>query len=245
MRIAVIPARGGSKRIPRKNIKLFAGKPMIAYAIEAAREAHVFDRIIVSTDDSEIMHVARRYGAEVPFVRPEDLADDHTPTVPVVAHAIEEIEKTDGTVEAACCIYPCVPFLVPSDIVQGLRLLDYGDTDYSFPIAAFPAAPQRSIKLDRHGHTSPFFPEYQLIRSQDLEPAFFDAGQFYWGRRTAWLGNPRIHDCAKGLEIPGWRVVDIDTPDDWRRAEIMHLALRTNVSLHGSQLETNGEAHAV
>ncbi len=224
MKIAIIPARGGSKRIPGKNKRSFAGKPMIAHAIEAAMRAAIFDRIIVSTDDPEIMTIANRFGAETPFVRPAELADDHTPTVPVIAHAIGGIEAQGETVQAACCIYPCVPFLQAVDLVRGLQLLESSHADYSFPVARYPSAPQRSIRLDKDGMTSPFFPEFELTRSQDLEPAYFDAGQFYWGWRAAWLGNTKIHASGRGLDIPSWRVVDIDTPDDWDRAELMHRA---------------------
>ncbi len=236
MKIAIIPARGGSKRIPGKNKRPFAGKPMIVHAIEAAVRAVVFDRIIVSTDDPEIMAIAKHFGAETPFVRPAELADDHTPTVPVIAHAIGEVETQGETVEAACCIYPCVPFLQAVDLVRGLQLLESSRADYSFPVVRYPSAPQRSIRLDKDGMTSPFFPEFELTRSQDLEPAYFDAGQFYWGWRAAWLGNANIHASGCGLDIPSWRVVDIDTPDDWNRAELMHRAFRSIAERAGNTI---------
>ncbi len=225
MKIAIIPARGGSKRIPRKNIKPFAGFPMIAHAITAACKSDLFDRIIVTTDDQEIAEIAHQYGAETPFVRPAELADDHTPTVPVIAHAIQECDSLGWNIQQACCIYPSVPFIQIDDLKNGLALLLESAADYCFPITEYPSAIQRSLKRDEDGHMWPKYPEHQLTRTQDLEPAYYDAGQFYWGTRTAWLSKPRIHSNGVGLPIPGWRVVDIDTPDDWVRAEAIHKAL--------------------
>jgi len=221
MDIAVIPARGGSKRIPRKNIRQFAGRPMLAHAIEAAQKSGLFERIVVSTDDDEIRSIALEWGAEVPFARPPALADDHTPTVPVVAHAISACEAIGWELGHVCCIYPCAPFLQSADLVAGLELLRTSNRDYCFPVAEFPSAIQRALKRDNAGALAPFSPDHELIRTQDLEPAYFDAGQFYWGRRGAWLGSPRLHTSGAGLVIPTWRVVDIDTMDDWARAEML------------------------
>lgn len=226
-RIAVIPARGGSKRIPRKNIRPFAGRPMIAHAITAALRVGLFDHVVVTTDDDEIAHLAEAWGAAVPFRRPAALADDHTPTVPVIAHAIQACEALGWTVNAACCIYPGVPFIRTEDIAGAWALLEFAGTAYAFPVTAFPSAIQRALKRSDTGAMSPFFPQYELARSQDLEPAFHDAGQFYWGWRDAWLTEPRIHSAGAGFVIPGWRVVDIDTPEDWERAELLHRALLT------------------
>ncbi|WP_319245038.1 pseudaminic acid cytidylyltransferase [uncultured Propionivibrio sp.] len=225
MKIAVIPARGGSKRIPRKNIKPFAGKPMIAHAIGAAKASGLFERVIVTTDDEEISEIARDYGAETPFVRPGELADDHTPTVPVIAHAIRSCLGLGWNVEHVCCIYPGVPFIQASDLAVAFELLQRSEADYSFPIAEFPAAIQRALKRSADGRMQPFQPECELIRTQDLEPGYYDAGQFYWGSAQAWLTNNRIHRSGVGLVIPAWRVVDIDTPDDWDRAQLMWRAL--------------------
>jgi pseudaminic acid cytidylyltransferase len=231
MNIAVIPARGGSKRIPRKNIKLFAGKPMIAYAITAAKQSGLFDHVIVSTDDAEIMDIARTWGAETPFVRPPELANDHTPTVPVIAHAVSSCQQLGWDVNYACCIYPGVPFIQAEDMKAGLSQLQSSTADYAFPITEFPAAIQRALKRDQQGRMSPFHPEYELTRTQDLEPAFHDAGQFYWGTAHAWLNNPRIHSSGIGIIIPNWRVVDIDTPHDWQRAELIYQALHAGTSV--------------
>jgi pseudaminic acid cytidylyltransferase len=230
MRLAVIPARSGSKRIPRKNIRLFAGKPMIAYAITAARASELFDHVIVSTDDEEIAQIAREWGAETPYLRPVELADDHTPTVPVIAHAIHVCEKIlAGQIEYVCCIYPGVPFIEIGDLKESLALLHRFDADYCFPVAEFPSAIQRALKRNEDGRLVPFYSQYELVRTQDLDNAYHDAGQFYWGAKQAWLTNPRVHSSAIGFPIPGWRVVDIDTEDDWKRAERMHLAFSNQV----------------
>lgn len=222
--MAIIPARGGSKRIPRKNIMEFAGRPMISYAISAAKSSQLFERVVVSTDDVEIASVARGLGAEVPFMRSPELADDHTPTVPVIAHAIQQCEALGWTADEVCCIYPAVPFLRTEDMRGALELLGSTGSDYSFPVVEFPSAVQRALTRNAEGKLAPMFPQHELTRTQDLPKAFHDAGQFYWGRKASWLANPRIHSSGAGYVIPNWRVVDIDTPEDWRRAEIIHRA---------------------
>jgi pseudaminic acid cytidylyltransferase len=226
MKLAIIPARGGSKRIPRKNVKPFAGKPMIAYAIEAARTSGLFDKVIVSTDDAEILDVARAAGAEAPFMRPTDLADDHTPTVPVIRHAIEMCRDQGWPVDWVCCIYPGVPFLQVEDLVSAFDLLQAnGGEGYVFPVTGFPSPIQRALKMDDSACVAPFNPQYASTRTQDLEPAFFDAGQFYWGAADTWLQGLNIHAHGRGIVLPEWRVVDIDTPADWDRAEALHQVL--------------------
>jgi pseudaminic acid cytidylyltransferase len=227
MKIAVIPARGGSKRIPRKNIKTFAGKPMISYAIEAALESNLFDRVLVSTDDAEIIEIAQQYGAETPFIRRSDLADDQTATVPVIAHSIEACESLGWQITAVCCIYPGVPFIKVEDLRQTWSLLESRKAPYAFPVTEFPSAIQRALKLSDDGVIQPSFPEYELVRTQDLEMAYHDAGQFYWGWRNSWLKYPRIHSHGLGFPIPNWRAIDIDTYDDWIRAELFHKAINT------------------
>jgi pseudaminic acid cytidylyltransferase len=225
MNIAIIPARGGSKRIPRKNIKEFCGKPMIAYAITAAKESGLFDHIIVSTDDEEIAQIAIAFGAKAPFVRPTELANDYAATVPVIAHGIEICRTLGWTFEQVCCIYPGVPFIQIDDLRGALERMNHSDADYCFPVTEYPSAIQRALKLLSNGKMQPFFPEFELTRTQESEPAFYDAGQFYWGKVNAWLKNPKIHSSGLGYVIPNWRVVDIDTPDDWQRAELIYHAL--------------------
>ena len=220
MNIAIIPARGGSKRIPRKNIKEFCGKPMIAYAITAAKESGLFEHVIVSTDDEEIGHVARVWGAETPFVRPPELANDYAATVPVIAHGIEICRTLGWAFGQVCCIYPGVPFIQIGDLRGALACMNNGDADFCFPVTEYPSAIQRALKLLSNGRIQPFYPEFETTRTQDLEHAYYDAGQFYWGKAKAWLTNSKIHSNGLGYAIPNWRVVDIDTPDDWARAEI-------------------------
>ena len=225
MKLAVIPARGGSKRIPRKNIRVFAGKPMLAYAVDAAHASGAFDNVVVSTDDAEIAAVAKSAGAEVPFLRPPELADDHTPTVPVIAHAIEACRQLGWSPELVCCIYPGVPLIRGQDIADALRLLERdAAAHYVFPVMPFPSPIQRALRRASDGTTRPFSPEYVNTRTQDLEPAYHDAGQFYWGRTQAWLDGLNIHANGKSIVLPEGRVVDIDTPEDWERAEALYRA---------------------
>jgi pseudaminic acid cytidylyltransferase len=227
MNIAVIPARGGSKRIPRKNIKVFGGKPMIVYAITAAKKSGLFDHVLVSTDDAEIATIANEWGAETPFVRPAELANDFTATVPVVAHAIQACEALGWSFDNVCCIYPGVPFIEIEDLQGAFKHLEAGSADYFFPVTEFPSAIQRALKQNSDGVMQPFYPEFELARSQDLESAYYDAGQFYWGKKKAWLNNPRIHSNGAGYVIPSWRVIDIDTPADWDRAELLAMAIKS------------------
>lgn len=225
MRLAVIPARGGSKRIPRKNIKLFHGKPMIAYATAAALAFGSFDRVIVSTDDEEIAQIARKFGAEVPFMRPPELADDHTPTVPVIAHVIAACQSMGCDVREVCCIYPGVPFISTKDLAAAHEQMLLTGAHYVFPVTGFPSPIQRALRRLPDGTVKPFHPEHAATRTQDLEPGYFDVGQFYWGRANAWLDGLNIHLNGSTLVIPEWRVVDIDTAVDWERAELIYSAL--------------------
>jgi pseudaminic acid cytidylyltransferase len=224
MNIAIIPARGGSKRIPRKNIKDFCGKPMIAGAIEVAKASGLFSHIVVTTDVAEISDIAKAWEAEVPFVRPAELADDYTPTVPVVAHAIGACLELGWQVDQVCCIYPAVPFMQSADLVAALHMLQSNEAGYVFPVADFPSAIQRALRQLPNGLMEPFYNQYASTRTQDLEPAYYDAGQFYWGRAQTWLDGKNIHQYGMGLVIPNWRVVDIDNTEDWQRAELMYAA---------------------
>lgn len=219
MKIAVIPARGGSKRIPRKNIKDFCGKPMIAWAISIAKDSGLFDHVIVSTDDEEIAQLARDWGAETPFVRPLDLADDHTPTVPVIAHAVKSCLHDGWAVEYVCCIYPCVPFLQVGDLIAALDLAQKMDVNFVYPITDYAHPIQRAMRQLPDGQMQFFNPDCELTRTQDLEKSYHDAGQFYWGKASAWLQHKKMHTDGLGMAIPNWRVVDIDSMDDWKRAE--------------------------
>lgn len=229
MNLCVIPARGGSKRIPRKNIREFCGKPMIAWSIEAARQAGCFDRVAVSTDDREIAEVSRRWGAEVPFLRPAALADDITGTIPVVAHAVRWLHREGLEATSACCLYATAPFVQSSELREGLELLASIPPDrFVFTATAFSSPIQRALKLDPvSGEARMWQPQHFNARSQDLEPAYHDAGQFYWGRPQAWLTVGNLFEGGRALLLPHWRVQDIDTEDDWRRAELIHQACRS------------------
>ena len=227
MNIAVIPARGGSKRIPRKNIKPFCGKPMIAWSIEAARASACFDHIVVSTDDAEIAAVAREYGAAVPFIRPAELADDHTGTIPVIRHAIEWFIGQGEAVEQVCCIYATAPFVGAEDIQRGGQMLEETGSDYAFSVTSYAFPIQRAIRITERGRIAMFNPEHFNTRSQDLEEAYHDAGQFYWGLANAWLQGKMIFSPdSVPIRLPRHRVQDIDTPEDWLRAEWMCKAMQ-------------------
>lgn len=227
MRLAIIPARGGSKRIPRKNIKPFGGKPMIAWSIAAAQQSGFFDRIIVSTDDAEIAQVAKAHGAEAPFVRPPELSDDHTGTIPVIAHAIAWQNAQGQTVNQACCIYATAPFVQAADLQRGLQTLQSSGADYAFSVTSYAFPIQRAIRITAQQRVEMFQPEHFGTRSQDLEEAWHDAGQFYWGEASAWLAGKPVfsHDAAPVL-LPRHRVQDIDTPEDWQRAEWLFKAMQ-------------------
>jgi len=219
---AIIPARGGSKRIPRKNIRPFLGVPMLSRAITVLTDSGVFDRIIVSTDDEEIARVAVDAGAEVPFRRPAELANDATATMPVIAHAIREMEARGAHAELICCAYPAALLSRPSDVVAARDALQSDEFDYVFTATSFPFPIQRALRKLADGSCEMFWPAHRETRSQDLEPAFHDAGQFYFGRCEAWLmGIPLFGPRSKLLELPRYRVQDIDTPDDWERAELL------------------------
>ena len=223
MKFCIIPARGGSKRIPRKNIKVFNGKPMIAYSIETAIKSTCFDKIIVSTDDQEIAEIAQEYGAEVPFIRPEELADDHTGTLQVVKQAIEWFEQNNEAPSEVCCLYATAPFTRPQSIQQANQQLHDTNADYCFTATSFPFPIQRAIKLTKENRVKMFQPEYFTARSQDLEEAFHDAGQFYWGKTEAFTAmKPLFSEDSSPYLLPRYLVQDIDTTEDWIRAELMY-----------------------
>lgn len=227
MNIAIIPARGGSKRIPRKNIKAFHGKPMIAYSIEAAVNSQCFDKIIVSTDDAEIADIAIKHGAEVPFIRPDNISDDYATTLDVIKHAIEFTESQGWAVKNVCCIYATAPFLIPEFIQKGLDELTSAEIDYAFSATSFPFPIQRALKLSDEQRVEMFQPEHLNTRSQDLEEAYHDAGQFYWGTKSAFLQRkPFFSPQSKAVLLPRKRVQDIDTNEDWELAEALYKALQ-------------------
>lgn len=225
----IIPARGGSKRIPRKNIRAMAGTPLIGRTIEIARESGLFERIVVSTDDDEIAEISKMFGAEVPFRRPADLSDDLCPTRPVIAHAIQFLLSTGATsFSATCVMYPAAVLALPSDLRLALDVFLSSDVDQVFSAARFPAPIQRCWLLSNDGLAVFREPEVFNRRSQDLLQAFYDAGQFYWSTNDYWLSNKPEGEYRRRLyELPRERVCDIDTEDDWRFAEFL-LTLRSD-----------------
>lgn len=207
---------------------------MIYYAIAAAKSSSLFQKIIVSTDDSEIADYAISQGVEVPFMRDSTLSDDQTPTVPVISDAIQKCKSMGFNYENVCCIYPAVPFLTPDDLRDSFNLFANSSREkFVFPITDYPSAIQRSLKIvNGKNDVSPMYPEFELTRTQDLVPAYYDLGQFYWASSDAWLGLKNIHSNGIGYHIPSWRSIDIDTLDDWARAELMYeLFLKKKVNL--------------
>jgi N-acylneuraminate cytidylyltransferase len=227
MRLAVIPARGGSKRIPRKNIRPFCGMPIIGYSIAAARASGVFDNVVVSTDDPEIAEVARRHGAETPFSRPAELASDFAGTLPVIRHAIEAMRDRGVDPELVCCIYATAPFIEAADLRRGLEALLASDADYAFTATSFGYPIHRAFTINANGRIEMFQPDNYRKRSQDLAEAFHDAGQFYWGKPAAFIADlPVFTERSIPVLLPRHQVQDIDTPEDWVRAELMYKAWR-------------------
>jgi pseudaminic acid cytidylyltransferase len=224
--IAIIPARGGSKRILRKNIKLFYSKPMIVWSIENAKSSKLFDAIVVSTDDEEIASIASSCGATVPFRRPAELSDDYTTSKAVVSHAIAALGILGLKPEYVCCIYPCTPFLRQQDLIDGLKLLQSSRAGFSYAVSEYSHPIQRALTRQADGKMHFLHSEYELSRTQDLMKAYYDLGQFYWGGRDAWLGDRQLHEGGAGLVLPTWRFVDIDNLDDWKRAEMIFRTLR-------------------
>jgi N-acylneuraminate cytidylyltransferase len=222
--IAIITARGGSKRIPRKNIKEFFGQPMIKYAIDAALESKLFDIVMVSTDDDEIAGVAAQCGAEIPFMRSKETADDIATTSDVLLEVIDGYKKLQTAFDNLCCIYPCVPFLKSETLINAYNLFRENDVDILMPVVQFSYPIQRSLKINRQGFLEYAQPEYSRARSQDLEPMYHDVGMFYFYKTASILKENRI---IKPFEMKESEIQDIDTLEDWKMAEIKYKILIT------------------
>lgn len=219
-KIAMITARGGSKRIPRKNIKEFCGKPILAYSIEAALSSGCFDTVMVSTDDGQIAKVAKQYGAQVPFFRSEETSNDYAATADVILEVLSEYQKRAESYDLVCCIYPTAPFLTGERLRQAMALLEDGEADSVLPVVRFSFPPQRSVVI-KDGFLQPKWPECMPMRSQDLEPFYHDAGQFYCLRTESFLKQKKlIMDKTVPLELSELEVQDIDTLQDFRLAEV-------------------------
>lgn len=227
--IAIIPARGGSKRIPKKNVKDFFGKPLIAYSIEVALASKLFEKVIVTTDDNNIASIAKKYGAEVPFIRPKELSDDFTGTADVVNHAVDYLESLGEHYEYICTIYATAPFLQVQYLIEAYEALQKSDAVNAFSCTSMPFPIQRTFKLDKNGRCEMFRPEHYMTRSQDLEEAYQDAGQFYWTNRERQLESDNtvvFSDISIPIILPRHLVQDIDTLEDWQRAEYMYEAIQ-------------------
>jgi pseudaminic acid cytidylyltransferase len=223
--VCIIPARGGSKRIPDKNIRLFAGKPMVAHSILAAKASGLFDHVIVSTDSDAIAVVAQEWGAEVPFRRPAELANDFAGTDAVFLHGILEAEKIFGPLAYACCIYATAPLLRDEYLREGFTLLQEKRAATAFAVATYPAPIFRALRIDEHGRLAWHWPEFAMTRSQDLPLAVQDAGQFYWVDVPRFKRHPdTMNGDALPVLIPRHVVQDIDTPEDWEVAEKLFAA---------------------
>lgn len=217
--VAIITARGGSKRIPRKNIKDFCGKPILAYSIEAARTSNLFDEVMVSTDDDEIAEVAERYGAKVPFRRSEAASDDYATTSDVLHEVIEEYKKRGRIFDWLCCIYPTAPFVVAEKLIKSFAYLQEKKADALTPVVKFSYPPQRCFVID-NGYLHYKWPEYSRTRSQDLEPYYHDVGQYYFMRVQPFMdgtSSPAIPFIVDEQEVQ-----DIDTLNDWEIAEMKY-----------------------
>lgn len=224
--IAIITARGGSKRIPRKNIKEFCGKPILAYSIEAALQSGIFDTVMVSTDDAEIAEIAKQYGAEVPFYRSEKTANDFATTNDVLLEVLEEYEKRGEYFELACCIYPTAPFVTAEKLQTAVKQLEESDADTLIPVVAFSYPPQRAMVV-KDGRLVFQYPEYLDSRSQDLEPHYHDIGQFYVFRTEAFRKNRKLMvGNILPMVVSELEVQDIDNLTDWKIAEMKYQLLR-------------------
>ena len=226
-KVAIIPARGGSKRIPRKNIRPFMGRPMIGYSIQAALDCGLFDRVIVSTDDEEIAEVSRSLGAQTPFMRPADLSNDHAGTGAVIVHALQWLIDHGQAADACCCIYATAPLLDPERLKEGWDKLQQPGKRFAFSVTSYAFPIQRALKQTTDGSVEMFWPENLMKRSQDLELAYHDAAQFYWGWTDAFLkGEVTFSPISAPVILPRTEVVDIDTPEDWEVAELTYKVLK-------------------
>jgi len=223
--VAIIPARGGSKRIPRKNIKDFYGKPLIAYSIEVALASNLFNKVIVSTDDEEIALISKKYGAEVPFIRPKKLSDDFTATRDVINHALNYLKNNGEEFDYICTIYATAPLLESKYLIEGFNKLKESNVVNTFSSTSMPFPIQRTFKLTVDGRCEMFSPEYFRTRSQDLEEAYQDAGQFYWKKLNKKSDEIMFGKDSIPIILPRHLVQDIDTLEDWKRVELMYQVL--------------------
>lgn len=228
--IAIITARGGSKRIPGKNIKPFCGKPIIAYSIEAALASGIFSEVMVSTDSEEIAEIARTYGASVPFMRSEKTSDDYATTSDVIMEVMNRYQETGRNFQYICCIYPTAPFITPQKLVQAQRIMEEKQPLGVMPVVAFSYPPQRCYVMDGSGFMRYKYPEYSRARSQDLEKQYHDAGQFYMYHAQKYLElHGQVTEGVMPIVVSELEVQDIDNEDDWEIAELKYQLMETRV----------------
>ena len=223
--VAIIPARGGSKRIPKKNIKDFFGKPLIAYSIQAAIDSKLFDKVIVSTDDEKIAEIAKKYGAEIPFLRPKELSDDFSGTDVVVNHALDFFKNEGIEFDFCCTIYATAPLLEKEFLIEGFNKIQNANVKNAFSSTSMPFPIQRTFKINKDGKCEMFYPEHYFTRSQDLEEAYQDAGQFYWTNLNIKSNKIMFGNDSIPIILPRHLVQDIDTLEDWKRAELMYKSI--------------------
>ena len=230
--IAIIPARSGSKRIPHKNIKSFLGKPIIAYSIEVALQSGLFDEVMVSTDDEKIADIARKYGAKVPFLRSLKTSDDYAVLSDVVLEVINNYDnKLNMHFDNICCILATAPFIEVSDLEMAIQKLQSTNVEAAFPVVEYDFPIQRALKVNHH-KVEMFWPEFKNIRSQDLEPAFHDAGLFYWVKNSVFINQKTLWPKNTiGIKISRFKAQDIDTPEDWLLAELKYKLLKSETEI--------------
>ena len=228
MIFAIIPARGGSQRIKKKNIKKFYSKPILYWTIKALKRSKLFSKIVLTTDENKIKKIGEQLGFDYIISRPANLSDNYTPTKPVIQHAIGVL-KTKFKIKYVCCVYPCNPFLDFSDLKKSFKILKKNKKNFVFPVAEYPHPIQRAFKLSKKNKIIFFNKGHELTRTQDLVKSYHDAGQFYWGLAKNWLSNKiNIQSNGIGFKIPKWRSIDIDTLKDWHRAELLFGYLKNN-----------------
>jgi len=227
MIFAIVPARGGSQRIKKKNIKKFYLKPILYWTIKALKQSKLFSKIVLTTDDNQIKKTAEQLGFDYIISRPSNLADNYTPTKPVIEHAIRTLKKK-FKIKYACCVYPCNPFLNSLDLKKSFKILKKNTNNFVFPITEYAHPIQRAFKLAKKNELIFFTKKHELTRTQDLVKSYHDVGQFYWGSVSNWLSKKKMHSNGIGLPIPKWRVVDIDNLQDWKRAELLFKVLKIN-----------------
>lgn len=223
MNLCVIPARGGSKRVPRKNIRSFLGKPVIAYTIEAALESGIYDEVMVSTEDEEIAQIAQEYGAKVPYFRPMELADDHSTTADVVLNVIDWYEQQGHEIDMVSYLYPVNPFLTKELLLTGYEQWQASELPYCFAVCEFHSAPQRGLAMNEDGSMRAMFPQYRNTRTQDIEKMYYDTGMFYFNEAKAYKEGVPVHsEAATAYVLPRHLAHDIDTEEDWKFAELVY-----------------------